>query len=299
MKIEEGNRVTKEYLCAEMTRFFVCIFLLIILQPPCTEAQTDSLNAPLSSTELCGKSLSNMLIHHPMLMEKQAEAGRMIVRPSENRTNVFLISLALLFVFAGFRISHHRHISQLFTFMTKSEGGNRSVKERLSSSEHISWLFVAVYLLGLAYILYNVILIKGNNNLVDPGFHLLPICIAACLGYFFIKQMLQKWVAWTFMQTARLDEYRLSLSWVLEISAIIIFPLCIALVMSSGRVHQWLLYSGVAFVLVITLFRYIRMMAILKKLVALNFIYFFIYICAFEILPVAALFKLLFNKVSN
>lgn len=299
MKITEGISAGKKYICAAMRIFLIWICLMFGLPSLYGKVQPvdSSLNRAADSVFTPGAAD----IAKPVqpIPAKTEAAPRIIARPSRNRTNVFLISLTLLFIFAAFRINYYRHISQLFTFMTKSEGGNRTVKERLSSSEHISWLFVAVYLLGLGYILYDFIQFKGGSNLAGTGLHILPLSIAACLGYFFLKQMLQKWVAWTFMQTARLDEYRLSLSWVLEISAIVLFPLCIALVMSTGIVHQWILYMGLTFILVVTLFRYVRMMGILKNLVALNFIYFFLYICAFEILPAAALFKLLFSKVSS
>lgn len=279
-------------------KLFVFSLLMIFLSVFSAQALPDSTDRARTDT---GSHRTNTDTTLSMVVPKPKPQPvlRMIPRPSHNRTNVFLISLVLLFVFATFRMNYHRHISQLLSFMTKSEGGNRSVKERLSSSEHISWLFMAIYLLCLAYILFDLILYKGGNHLIGSGLYILPLCMAGCLGYFFLKQLLQKWIAWTFMQTARLDEYRLSLSWVLEISAIILFPLCIALIMSTGQVHEVLLYMGVAFILVVTLFRYVRMMGILKKLMALNFIYFFLYICAFEILPVAALFRLITREMTS
>lgn len=232
-----------------------------------------------------------LLNWHPFLQKNQArELIVMKPRKESNKTSVFLWSIFLLYLFAGFKGVYGKNVFFLFNQFSPTAIGRKlnSVK----TSGH-SLVYVLVYLSSLSFILYSYLKKYGQFSAKQSLSELFLTSVLICFGLYLVKTALQRIVAWAFVKPEVYVEYQGSLVSITEIAAMVLFPICIVLFMSSGLVFTYILMIAIGLVALIALFRFFRMIISLKKIIAFHFLHFFIYLCAFEILPILATCKYL------
>lgn len=224
---------------------------------------------------------------HPMLYPPNTNTIIERPRKQQNKTGLFLSAIVLLYAFAGFRLAFGKNLQDAFSWLRKTDerGANRRT---LNNSVRYPGIFSAVYLACLAYVLYHYI----ASNKIFMNIHtkgsLLLFSIALCFGLYALRYCLQRVLVWTFLTKEVYEDYQGNMTSITQIGSVILFPVCIVMLLSSGSFFQVILYTSILVIGFITLWRYARMIRGLKKIMSIDFVHFFLYLCAFEILPILA-----------
>ena len=233
-----------------------------------------------------------VLGEHPLVSEeKKGATGKIILRNVENRTGIFLITLFLLFVFAGIKNAFFRYFSNLSMVFTTINSSKRQLKEQLDNNSRASFLFLALYFFSVSFIFYLLFL----NESFFPSKYIsmakYGICLLATISFYFIKNGLVKMLAWIFNRENNYHDYQFTNTMINEFTGLFLFPLSIFLLLFNGKIVSIILTISILLLVAMNLFKYIRLIGLMKKMLSMNFIHFFLYLCAFEIMPLLVLIK--------
>lgn len=233
------------------------------------------------------------LNQHPLIIEKKSVvAGTIKIRKSENRTLAFFITMLLLFVFAGIKNIFFKHFTNLYRVFTTFNISKRQMKEQLENNTRASAFFLVIYILCMSYLFFILLKDKiGSLNKFTYSMQFLYFLLIVTIAYF-LKLLFSKMIAWIFNELTIFQEYQFTNNIINEFTGLFLFPICIFLILVKGNIFSTLLILGISLVICMEVFKYIRLMGIVKKLLRIDFLHFFMYICAFEILPLLVLIKL-------
>jgi hypothetical protein len=161
-----------------------------------------------------------------------------------------------------------------------------------TETDNISSLsFYALYLITVGYISY--FYLSHYQHTFDrlPAVAAIMICIMIVTVLYLIKTAGMYLLAWTFDKKLQLSQYTLNVSVIYKSAAIVLFPLSIMILVSSDFLSDLLMKVAVFIFLASVVFRYIRNLGLMKKLLSMHFLHFFVYLCAFEIIPLLLLYK--------
>ncbi len=213
-----------------------------------------------------------------------------VLRKQENKSLVFFIALLLLYVFAAVRLMFSHQFSGSLAFLTTL---NEKRKQPTETDQISSLSFYALYLITVGYLAYTFLQTYHVHFAHFPPLGAILVCITVVTILYVIKQTLMYLLAWTFDKKALLTQYFLNVAIVYKMTAIVLFPLSIMILVSASSLASLLLKLAVLIVILSVLFRYIRNFGLVKKLLTVHFLHFFVYLCAFEIMPLLLLYRLI------
>lgn len=244
-----------------------------------------------------GKSAETMtqelIQHHPLVQVKVVPAqGDGKIRPSKNQSGPFFGALALLFIFAGVRVVFERHVNNLVKIFTQFSISKRQLKDQLENDSRASVVLKVLYFISTGYLLFALLhrytfLFHHRSVVVS-----VMLCTGLMGGLFVLKSILIHTLAWVFQQKEAASLYQFNSSLTQEFAALLLFPLCILLLLSSSSIYQTLLILATVVFAVMLIYKYIRISGILKKMLRVDIIHFLLYLCAFEIIPILTLARL-------
>lgn len=234
-----------------------------------------------------------ILNQHPLLIaHKKVEAGKIIPRHSENRTGLFLIALLFLFLFAGIKNVFFRHFTNLFKVFTTVNISKRQMKEQLENNTRASALFLVLYFFCVSFVLYLLLIRESVFPSHYSAFIKYAVCLLITICFYFLKTGFSKMLAWIFNKESVFHEYQFTNSMINEFTGLFLFPVSIFLFISSGNVLVVMLILSIILLIGMNFFKYVRLLGLMKKMLSMDFLHFFLYICAFEIMPLLVLIKL-------
>jgi hypothetical protein len=239
------------------------------------------------------KKYQAVIAQHPLISEqKNGGAGEIIPRYVENRTGIFLISLFLLFVFAGIKNTFFTHFTNLFKVFTTINSAKRLIKDQLENNSRANALFLVLYFFCISFIVY---LLISNDPMFfskHTSFTKYTACLLAVICFYFLKNGIVKMLAWIFNKENNYHEYQQTNIMINEFTGLFLFPLSIFLLILNGKLVGFLLAISILLIVAMNFLKYIRLAGLVKKMLSMNFLHFFLYLCAFEIIPLLVLIKL-------
>ncbi len=216
------------------------------------------------------------------------EKGYPKVKKSDNKTGVFLLSVLLLYAFAGIRLMFSHQFSGSLDLLKSF----RNQKKGQPETDSISLLsFYGLFLLTLGYATYNYLVSYKAMLTGLPIIAGVILCCSVVMVLFVLKILLMCMVAWSFDKKQVLSHYFLRVSMIYKVAAIVLFPLSILFLISSGAVATLVLKLTLALLILMVFVRYLLNVGHIKKLLAVHFFHFILYLCAFEIIPLMVLYK--------
>lgn len=217
-----------------------------------------------------------------------------IPRPNTNRTAPFALAFLLLSLMAFIRQIFPRYTDSLTSFIRP---GNRTAQQDrlpLQTDEKAVALFNILYYIGLGTVLYFAL-----NTYTRWGIGLAPwelwaqVC-GVLLIYYTLRYALSNWVANTFSQTETLERYRFMTRVVNQTVALFLLPCIIILVMTrQSSIHPWIIVFSLILVGLGYLIRTLKSRDWVVRLLNVDGLHFLLYLCAFEIVPIIVLIKLM------
>ena len=240
-------------------------------------------------------------IEKPVTVAKTTNNYKTIVpeKPKEKSTNntefkptswILAIIILSAFVFAWVKLFFNKNYR---TIIKSGYNYNYSVKlfkEANSGSKRVSSFLNFIFILNLSIFIY---LFTGYLGLNTPlsGFKLIGILILVITIIYIVKYLIIKTVGFVFSSDLIASEYISNIWLYNKLLGISLFPVIITLPYINPAMKIPLAYLGVAVILIFFIFRIIRSLQIVFK-IKLSIIYWILYLCTLEILPILVLSKI-------
>ena len=205
---------------------------------------------------------------------------------------LFYALLALLLFFAFIRLSFPKYISDLFRVAFRTTLKQRQIGEQLVQTPLPSLLLNFFFLLAASMYISFVL---GHYELSD-NFSFWLLCLYCFLGLaiiYVIKFLSLKFFGWLFNITTTTDGYIFIVFMINKIIGIYLLPFLIMLAFASDDLYQVAFAFSYIGVLALLAYRFILSYGLARSQIRVNPFHFFLYLCAFEIVPLLLIYKAL------
>lgn len=205
---------------------------------------------------------------------------------------LFYTLLAVLLFFAFIRISFPKYINDLFRVAFRTTLKQRQISEQLIQtplpSLLLNFFFLVVASLYVGFVLEHYEL-SGRYN-----FWLLSLyCFAALTVIYVIKFLSLKFFGWLFNISATTDGYIFIVFMINKIVGIYLLPFIVLLAFTDGDVYEVAFALSYIGVFALLAYRFILSYSLARSQIRVNPFHFFLYLCAFEIVPLLLIYEAL------
>ncbi len=200
--------------------------------------------------------------------------------------------VALLLFFAFIKFSFSKYFIDLFRVAFKTTLKQRQIGEQLVQTPLPSLLLNFFFLITASF--YISFVLQHYHLAMGYDFWLLYFyCFVALAVIYTIKFLSLKFFGWLFNISATTDGYIFIVFIINKIIGVYILPFLILLAFTDNTIYQVafaLSYTGVFALLA---YRFILSYGLVRNQIRVNPFHFFLYLCAFEIVPLLLIYKAL------
>ena len=215
-----------------------------------------------------------------------------VERVAGGKEAIFYILTGLLLFFALIKMVFNKYVNNMLGLVFRGSLRQKQIREQLLQTPLPS-LFLNVFFVGVAGI-YIFFLLQHYQTAQNTGFWLLLLyCVAAVALVYLVKFIVLKFTGWIFNMREAADTYIFIVFLVNKLLAIFLLPLLVVMAFSMASWSGVLLTLSYIMVLVFFAYRYIVSFAPVRREVKVSQFHFFMYLCAFEIIPLLLIYKVL------
>ncbi|HNB81504.1 MAG TPA: DUF4271 domain-containing protein [Chitinophagaceae bacterium] len=273
-------------------QIILCCLLYVPLQAiPSSWVGSDSLfhqpglNSPSART---ASVIESALQHY----STPGTAVRILPHAGENRTLPFLLALALLFIVALLKLVYARYFHNLMGIFTSFQISKRQMREQLDMDARASVWFTLLFFLSLAFVLFQIIPAGQIHPWLQHPLKGYLFCLLLSVLVWSLRFLLLWLFAWIFDGRDEVKPYIFSTRLSNEFLGMVWTPICLILICGPEPFKKPFIMLALFCGLAILLFNYITNLKRLRNMFGASFVHFLLYLCAFEILPVAVLVKM-------
>lgn len=233
-----------------------------------------------------------------ILKEPQAAtvAVKAIPHLYDNRTFDFFLILVLVAILATIRTVNPQYVRQLFKAFSNPVLSTRQLKEQLQNNTGANLgmnLFVCLSLAGYGF--YVLKYVTQNNKAIQSisPFVILTAIVLSIIILYSLRYLTLRFVGWIFNIEGISEHYTFNIFLVNKILSVILLPFTMILAWGTGQWVQVALFLSFIIIALSVLNRYARSGSSLKTFLQYSRFHFFLYLCAFEILPIAVIWKII------
>ena len=205
---------------------------------------------------------------------------------------LFYAMVSLLLFFAVIRAGFSKYIGDLFRVAFRTTLKQRQISEQLVQTPVPSLLLNFFFLLSGG--LYADFVLQHFHLTGDHNFWLVYFyCFSALAIIYILKFLGLKLSGWLFNISSVTDDYIFIVFMINKITGIYLLPFLILLAFSGNNVYEASFVISYIGVLMLFAYRFILAYALVQNQVRLNSFHFFLYLCAFEIIPLLLIYKAL------
>lgn len=209
-----------------------------------------------------------------------------------NQTLEFYLMLFLCFFLGLMRAAHPKFFSDLWRSFINPTLGGRQLKDVIQSASFTNLLMnlFSSVVLGL-YVYYMISWNVDSSQHAIPQGLLVALMVMAAVLVFSVKYVFVQITAWAFNEKQNGDQYNYNVFLVNKILSMFLLPLVICLAFATPKLQSWAALLSFVFLLIAYMVRYVRSWPIYDQTFQNSRFHFFMYLCAFEILPMAVFIK--------
>lgn len=226
-----------------------------------------------------------VLFHPEKIREKE-------YRTSHFQTHLFYVFLGLFLLLGLTYSAFKKYFHDLFEAFTSPTLSRRQLKDQLSQTPFPSLVFNVFFTLSLGLYLF---LLFHRKGLLPKD---IPIYFAGYFVLFLIfiyvlKYLSLRFLGWVLEIKEIVEGYMFTIFLINKILGIVLLPVILILAFSPSFLSNIVLDISVLFVVVFLGYRYFRAFPVLTTSIKISKFHFFIYLCAFEVVPVLVLGKII------
>jgi hypothetical protein len=213
----------------------------------------------------------------------------------KNLTVDFYLLLLLIGIFGALKASHPKFFNDIWKAFINPTLGSRQLKELIQSASLPNLIMNLLSSIILGTYLYYII----STN-VDWRFSSIPnglaigLIIIGTVSMYAIKYLLIQFAGWVFHIQTSTEQYNFNVFLINKIMGIALIPFLICFAFLNIKWKAYLVFASIVLVSILMINRYIRSWGIFSPFFQNSHFHFFMYLCAFELLPLAVLLKLVF-----
>lgn len=210
----------------------------------------------------------------------------------------FYLLLGILFFLALIKVVFSKYMHNLFAVFFRVSLKQKQMREQLLQAPLPSLLLnLLFFITGGLYITF---LFRYYHILPDTGFWwLLLYCIATLAALYLARLLILKLTGWIFNMQQATNTYSFVVFLVNKLLGIFLLPFLLLMAFSSPGVLPVVIILSGCLVLVLFAYRYITSFGAVRKEIKLSRFHFFLYLCAFEIIPLLLIYKVLLEFVDR
>ena len=219
-----------------------------------------------------------------------------VQRPSPNY--VFYLLAGLFLVLGFIRSMFSKYFSDLFGLFFRVTFKQKAVRERLFESALPSMLMNGLFFVSGGFFLYAI---SGyyqwnttGNFWYGVGFWIMVLVII-----YGVKWLLLKIMGWLFQVQETSNTYSFIVFLVNKVLGVLLLPVVVLMTMGPYSLHPALVTVVLFLLGSLFIYRYIISYPSIKATIRVNQFHFFLYLCAFEIVPLLIIYKVLALRLSS
>ena len=215
-------------------------------------------------------------------------------RQTTGKEALFYMLTGLMFFFAVIKILFSKYVGNLMGLVFRGSLRQKQIREQLLQTPLPSLLLnIFFVIVGGLYIFF---LLQHYKAMPVTGFWLLLLyCVLAVGLVYLVKFLVLKFTGWIFNIRDAADTYIFIVFLVNKLLAIFLLPLLIIMSFSLASWANVLLTLSYVMVGVFFAYRYIVSFAPVRREVKVSQFHFFMYLCAFELVPLLLIYKVLMS----
>jgi hypothetical protein len=211
---------------------------------------------------------------------------------------VFYLLLGLLFILGFIRLVFWKYFNDLFRIFFQTTFRQKSIREQLLQNKMASLLLNIFFCISGGLFLYFLAHYKGW--LQPDGFiKKALLCIALVSIVYSVKYIGLKISGWLFGMEEVTETYLFIVFLINKVVGVLLLPATMMLALGSNTLQPVLLIISLLGLMILYLYRYLIALPLVRNHSALTGFHFFIYLCAFEVVPVLLIYKLLLLILSK
>ncbi|RAJ03897.1 uncharacterized protein DUF4271 [Chitinophaga skermanii] len=219
-------------------------------------------------------------------------------RPDQQDDWLVYVVGGILLLLGIFRVSYLKFFGDLFRAFLNPTLSQRQLKDQLSQSPFPNFLLNFFWVITLGFYIYLLMYRLDYINdeikwMLIPGLMLLVGLIYA------VKYVVLRFCGWLFGSADLIDAYVFILYLINKVLGIVLVPFLVILAFCSDDLAKIGLYISLFFIVLMVGYRYVRSYSLVKQHLAFSKLHFFLYLCAFEVVPVLIIIKALLRIVNG
>jgi len=211
---------------------------------------------------------------------------------------LFYMLVVILFYFAFIRLAFGKYLDNLFTLFFRVSMRHQQIREQVIQSPLPSLLLNILFVVVAG--IYGAFLAQYFKVAESAGFWLLFVNFAAILCIVYLaKFLLLKSVGWIFNIQRATDTYIFIIFLTNKMLGVFLLPFLIMLSFSASFMTDIAVTLSLILIFSFLLYRFIASYNPVRKEIKLNGFHFFLYLCAFEILPLMLIYKALLTYLEK
>jgi len=220
------------------------------------------------------------------------------VHHPNSKDGLFYLLVAILFYFALVRIFFEKYFNNLMTLFFRVSLRQQQIREQVLQTPLPSLLLNILFVISGG--LFGCYLLRYSSIGQGIRFWVLYLfCMAALAAIYLVKFLVLKFVGWVFSISRATDIYIFVVFLVNKMLGIFLLPFLILITFSGDQVREVLITISLAMIFVMWAYRILAGYRPVRNEIKLAPIYFFLYLCAFEIAPLLLIYKVLLTYLEK
>ncbi len=211
---------------------------------------------------------------------------------------IFYVLLSLLFVLGFIRLVFAKYFTDLFRIFFQTTFRQKSIREQLLQNKMPSLLLNLFFCISGGLFLYFVANYKGwlePNGFIQKA----ALCIALVTMVYSTKYIGLRLSGWLFGMEDVTETYLFIVFLINKVVGVLLLPAIMILALGTNTLQPVLLVLTLLILVILYLYRYLIALPLVRNHAGLTGFHFFIYLCAFEVVPVLLIYKLLLLILSR
>lgn len=277
---------------------FSVLFCLFIFSSGTTFAKVDltRYGVSLSAAEIKAgaKKRFDSTIKNPV-HSGQTKLKYAIARPRKtvNNTADFYLLLGLCAILGAIKTIHPKYFNDVWRAFINPTLGNRQLKDIIQAASFPNLLMNLFSTIVLGTYVFYLISINIDWRFVGvPSGVIVSLLILGAIGMYLSKYAFVQFTGWAFNIRSTTEQYNFNIFLVNKIIGMVLLPFIVCFAFLEEKWDTPICIISVILLVILLLNRYVRSWNIFAQFFMNSRFHFFMYLCAFEILPLAVLLKM-------
>lgn len=224
----------------------------------------------------------------------QKKVGQPISK--QKTSSVVWLSLGLALLLGLFRQFQASHLTNTFAALRRPTNTNRQVADNIKQEILPGYFLDLLYVLSISFFLLQLIhyfKLSSHKGSSFDDWNLLALFVGLISLIILSRRIFLKGAGWLFDLSSLTSTYLLTISLFNRSLGVLLIPIGLILAFAKGQWLSIVAVIGLFLMALFYLFRFIRSSSEIRYFIKLSKFHFILYLCAFEIMPILILWKII------